>query len=145
MKPLKEFLVEGKVERIQFDRLSNEGNNNILHDIEYFCGDIINQDEEEFDDAYMDINWDKNEIVLGLPNTFTNDNPSILKFKLKARENLREVISRNYPTFYEADFKITSTPSALNKFDHKTAKTILTKVPELVAIIMNKAIPEPLD
>lgn len=145
MKPLKEFLVEGKVERFEFERFSKELDNDILHDIKYFCGDIINPDEEEFDDAYMDINWDKNEIVLGLPNTFTNDNPSVLKFKLKPRENIREVISRNYPTFYGADFKITSTPSAVNKFDHKTAKTILTKVPELVAIIMNNAVPEPLD
>ena len=145
MKPLKEFLVEGKTERIQFDRLSNEGNNNILHDIAYFCGDIINPDEEEFDDAYMDINWDKNEIVLGLPNTFTNENPSILNFKFKAKDNLRQILAQNHPMFYGADFKLTSTPSAVNKFDHKTAKTILTKVPELVAIIMNKSVPEPLD
>lgn len=145
MKSFKEYIAEGKVERFEFEKLSNEGNNNILHDIKNFCGDIINPDEEEFDDAYMDINWDKNEIVLGLPNTFTNGNPSVLEFKLKPRENIREVISRNYPTFYGADFKITSTSSALNKFDHKTVRTILEKVPELVAIIMNKAVPEPLD
>lgn len=69
---------------MDFSNLSNEGDSNILNDIESAgLGMLISPEEEEFDYQWMNIYWDKLMIEFYMPNNFTNGAPMGFNFKIK--------------------------------------------------------------
>lgn len=157
MKTLFEYLMEAKpytlydekrhIIGVDFSRLSNEGDNNILNDIEKECPHLMNpNDEEEFDDQYLRIEYDKNTLTFVTPNMFTNDSigaPMSLTFVYKVKGDIvKDYISKN-KKFTADDFKEVRLPKYLDKIDVRESEPYRFETRKLMALIMNRQ-PEPL-
>lgn len=132
--------------RLDFHDFSNEGDNNILNDIEKECPHLTSPEEEEFENQYLRIEYDKNELTFVTPNMFTNDSigaPMSLTFVYKVKGDIvKDYISKN-KEFTADDFKEVRLPKFLNKIDVRESEPYRFETRKLMALIMNRQ-PEPL-
>lgn len=129
---------------VDFSKLSNEGDNNILNDIEAAkLATMISPDEEEFGYQWMNIYWDKNMIEFYMPNTFTNGSPDGFKFKFKIDPTAMGRFMKG-GEWRPVDFKLYQVPASFVKISQKYNTEILkNQFGELLAMVMNRQ-PEPL-
>ena len=130
---------------VDFSNLSNEGDSNILNDIEKTGLDMmISPEEEEFKYQWMNIYWDKNLIEFYMPNNITNDAPMGFNFKIKIdKAAMDRWMNGNYDWRVD-DFSIYQVPSSFVKLSKNIDTTkFKTQLHTLIAMVMNRQ-PEPL-
>ena len=154
MKSLYEYLEEAftayderkHVVGVDFSRLSNEGDNNILNDIVSQCPHLISPEEEEFGYQKLTIEFDKNLLTFVTPNIFTNDSmgaPTTLTFKYKVKGDIvKDYIARN-KEFTGDDFKEQQRPKFITRIDADESTQYCDELRKLMAIVMNRQ-PEPI-
>lgn len=130
---------------VDFGRLTNEGDNNILNDIEKAGFDmLISPEEEEFDYQWMNIYWDKYIIEFYMPNNFTNGVPIGFNFNIKINKNAMERWLGGNHEWKAGDFNILQTPGIFTKIPNNMDIVRFNgQLCSLVAMIMNRQ-PEPL-
>lgn len=130
---------------VAFSKLSNEGDSNILNDIESAgLGMLISPEEEEFDYQWMNIYWDKLMIEFYMPNNLTNGAPMSLNFKIKIDKGAMDRWMGGNYDWKPEDFSLYQVPGAFVKISKNMDTTkFKTQLCTLVAIVMSRQ-PEPL-
>jgi hypothetical protein len=130
---------------VDFSKLTNVGDNNILKDIENAgLGMMISPEEEEFDYQWMNIYWDKLMIEFYMPNNLTNGAPMGFNFKIKIdKAAMDRWMDGNYEWKMD-DFSLYQAPGSFVKLSRNMDTTkFKTQLCTLVALVMNRQ-PEPL-
>lgn len=156
MKPLFNYLMESKpytlydekrhIIGVDFSKLSNEGDNNILNDIEKECPHITSPEEEEFENQYLRIEYDKNTLTFVTPNMFTNDSigaPLSLTFVYKVKGDIVKDYIAKGKEFNADSFKEIRIPKFLTRIDVAKSSIYMYETRKLMALVMNRQ-PEPL-
>lgn len=130
---------------VDFSNLSNEGDSNILNDIESAgLGMLISPEEEEFDYQWMNIYWDKLMIEFYMPNNFTNGAPMGFNFKIKIESAAMADWMEGNHEWKMDDFKLIQVPGSFVKMSKNMDTTkFKTQLCTLIAMVMNRQ-PEPL-
>jgi hypothetical protein len=130
---------------VDFSKLTNVGDNNILNDIESAgLGMLISPEEEEFDYQWMNVYWDKLMIEFYMPNNLTNGAPMGFNFKIKIdKAAMDRWMGGNYEWKMD-DFSLYQAPGSFVKLSKNMDTTkFKTQLCTLVALVMNRQ-PEPL-
>lgn len=130
---------------VDFSKLSNAGDSNILNDIEKTGLDmLISPEEEGFDYQWMNIYWDKLMIEFYMPNNFTNGAPMGFNFKIKIESAAMADWMEGNHEWKMDDFKLIQTPGSFVKLSKNMDTTkFKTQLCTLIAMVMNRQ-PEPL-
>lgn len=154
MKTLKHYINEAglikydekkHITGVDFSKLSNEGDSNILKDIESAgLGMLISLEEEEFDYQWMNIYWDKLMIEFYMPNNLTNGSPDGFKFKFKIESIAMADWMDGKHEWKMDDFKLQQVPGSFVKLSRNMDITkFKSQLCTLMAIVMNRQ-PEPI-
>lgn len=154
MKSLYEYLTEGHLIKydekkhitgVDFSKLSNEGDHNILNDIESAgLGMMISPEEEEFDYQWMNIYWDKLMIEFYMPNNLTNGAPMGFNFRIQIESAPMADWMDGKHEWKMDDFKLQQVPGSFVKMSRNMDTTkFKSQLCTLMAIVMNRQ-PEPL-
>ena len=130
---------------VDFSKLTNVGDNNILNDIkDAGLGMMISPEEEEFGYQWMNIYWDKLMIEFYMPNNLTNGAPMGFNFRIKIESDpMARWMEGNYEWKMD-DFKLIQAPGSFVKLSKNMDKPKFeAQLCTLMAIVMNRQ-PEPL-
>lgn len=131
---------------VDFSKLSNEGDNNILNDIEKECPSLTSPEEEEFDYQKLTIEYDKNTLTFVTPNMFTNDSigaPLSLTFKYKVKGDIVKDYIAKGKKFDANSFREIHIPKFITRIDVAKSSIYMYETRKLIALVMNRQ-PEPL-
>lgn len=123
---------------IYFEDLEIVCNDDIIEYIKESCPcKYVNPEEEIFDQSEMTINLKDNEIELVLGNTFSNQGPPFVEFKMRALCDLKFILNeRNF--LIPGELRMIQHDRFIDKMKYTDAKKLLDEVMQIVLIIINQ-------